>query len=182
MKNPSPDQIIDPKELLDRLSQIKGSKIITVVMHTEVKLLKKSRDTREPCPFKTVTKRTRCKVMVGTDFQNGVNNYQEKQGGERDFEAQPHLYADTNHEEQPVIAKHRFKDQYYMNGRLTETYETELYADGKLIDKDALKEYMPAKKPKPQGDPRGQWRNIKVFPECSIEQINTDGKVIEVQS
>ena len=178
MKTEAPDQIINPKELLDRMSQVKGSKIITVVMLTEVQLLKKHRGTKEPCPYQAVTKRTRCKVMIGTEYEKGVNNFQEKNGSERDFVAQAHSYADTDHDEKPVIAKHRTKEQWYMNSRVTEVYETELYADGNLVEKDVVKDYMPIRKPRPEGksDPRGQWKSVNLFPKCSVEQIKTDGK------
>jgi hypothetical protein len=182
MKTETPDQIINPKELLDRLSQVKGSKIITVTMLTEVKLNKKHRGTKEPCPYTGVLKRTHCKVMVGTDFQNGVNNRRGKEGEEKDFEAQPHAWA--NHTDKPIISTNKAGDQYYANLRVLETYETSYSHDGKEVDREELRPYQtPRKKPTNQGveDPI-EWRMPKIFPACSISSIKTDGQLIEVQS
>lgn len=177
MKTESPDQVITPQELLHRLGEVRGSKIITLVMKTEFKLLKKDRDTKEPCPFREVTKITRCKAMIGTNYENGQNNIREKEGLERDFVAQPHSYADTDHDEKPVVAKHRSKDQWYMNARVTKVYETEYAADGKPVSRDELRRFEPKKTSRPGV----QWRMPKVFPECSIEFIKTDGQVIKIE-
>ena len=181
MKTETPDQIINPKELLDRLSQVKGSKIITVTMLTEVKLNKKHRETKEPCPYTGVLKRTRCKVMVGTDFQNGVNNRREKEGEDKDFEAQPHAWA--SHTDKPVISTNKTGDQYYANMRVLETYETSYTHDGEELDREDLRPYQaPRKKPTNQGveDPI-EWRNVSVFPKCSISIYKSDGAVVEVR-
>jgi hypothetical protein len=177
MQIETPDQTITPQELLHRLEGIKGSKIITVVMETEVKLLKKDQDTKEPCPYENVLKKTRCKIMIGTNYEDGQNRILEKEGLEPNFVAQSHSYADTNHEDKPVIAKHRTRDQWYMNARVTEVYETEYTADGKPVTRDELRRFEPKKKSRPGV----QWRMPKVFPECSIEYIKTDGKLIKVQ-
>jgi len=181
MKTETPDQIINPKELLDRMSQVKGSKIITVVMHTEVKLNKKHRETKEPCPYTGVMKTSRCKVMIGTDYQGGVNNRREKEGEEKDFEAQPHAWASRT--DKPVISTNKAGDQYYANMRVLESYETSYTYNGKEVEREDLRPYQtPRKKPVNQGveDPV-EWRMPKIYPACSVASIKTDGKVIQVQ-
>lgn len=174
-------QTITPLELQKRLEEVKGSKIITVVMNTEVKLLKKNRDTKEPCPYVGVRKRTRAKVMVGTDYSNGVNNTREREGKERTFEAQKHSWADRT--DKPVISTNKAGDQTYANLRVLETYEIEYTQDGKAINKEELVPFMPKKSPpKNQGTEKPTiWNMPKIQPVCSIESYVSDGETVEVK-
>jgi hypothetical protein len=173
-------QTITPKELLKRFNEVTSSKIVTIVMNTEVKLLKKNRDTKEPCPYVGVRKRTRCTVMLGTDYENGVNNRRDKEGEDRNFEAQPHAWAE--HTDKPVISTNKAGDQSYANVRLLETHDVEYTMDGKEIDREALRPFQsPKKPPKNQGVEKPvEWRNVSVFPKCSFESIKSDGELIEV--
>ena len=176
-------QTITPLELKERFEQVKGVKIVTVVMNTEVKLLKKDRNTKEPCPFVGIRKRTRCKVLVGTDYDAGVNRIREKEGVEPDFVAQPHAWADRT--EKPVISTNEKGDQFYLNLRVQDTYETEyLDGNGNPIDKESLEPFRPKRsKIKSQGTEQElTWRMPKIYPECSIESYVSDSVTVEVKS
>tara|TARA_R110000824_G_scaffold526_2_gene3316 strand:+ start:1289 stop:1822 length:534 start_codon:yes stop_codon:yes gene_type:complete len=173
-------QTITPQELLKRFGEVKGSKIITVVMDTELKLLKRNRDTKEPCPYVGVRKKTRCKVMLGTDYENGVNNTREREGNEGTFEAQKHSWADRT--DKPVISTNKAGDKYYANMRVIETYEVEYTSDGNVIDKSDLAAYTSKKKP-PQNQGTEKpviWNMPKIFPSCSIESYVSDGEEVKV--
>lgn len=171
---------ITPRELMKRLGEVRGSKIITVVMVTHVKLLKKNRDTKDPCPYVGVKKKTRCTVLIGTDYERGVNTRREKEGTEQDFITQEHAWA--THTDDPVISKKG--DQFYANFRLQKTLETTYTCNGKVIDRELLRPFQtPKKKPLNQGvENPVEWRNPKIYPECSIESYKSDGEEIEVTS
>lgn len=172
---------ITPEELTKRFSEVKGSKILTVVMNTEVKLLKKSRDTKEPCPYQGVRKRTRAKIIVGSEYEKGVNTRLQKEGKEADFEAQEHAWEVKT--DKPIIGTNKAGDQLYLNARIQDSYETEYIVDGNVIDKEELAPYM--SKPKPpqnQGtDKPILWRTLKLFPSCSIESYKSDGVEVQVK-
>lgn len=174
-------QTITPLELKKRFEQVKGVAIVTVVMNTEVKLLKKDRDTKEPCPYVGIRKRTRCNVLVGTDYEKGVNRIREKEGETPDFKAQEHAWADRT--DKPTISQKG--DQFYLNMRVKETYETE-YLDGNEnpVDKELLKPFLPKKsKIKSQGTEQElPWRMPKIYPESSIEEYKANGETVKVQS
>lgn len=174
-------QTITPLELQKRLEEVKGSKIITVVMNTEVKLLKKSRDTKEPCPYVGVRKRTRAKVILGSDYQKGVNTRLSKEGKDADFESQEHSWEVST--DKPIIGTNKAGDQFYANVRIQDTYETEYIIDGKPISEEELALFMRAKsKPKNQGtDDPVVWRTLKLQPTCSIESYVSDGEQVEVK-
>jgi hypothetical protein len=174
-------QTITPEELLSRLKEVKGSKIIGVTMRTNVKLLKKSRDTGEKCPYENVIKISRCSAMLGTDYEKGVNNRRDKEGLDRDFEAQEHSWAD--HTDKPTLSTNKEGSQYYANLRIIETYEVRYEMNGTPIDRELLREYEPKKSPpKNQGvEKTVDWRMPKVFPECSIAAYRSDGEEIEVR-
>jgi hypothetical protein len=170
-------QRITPVELLMRLSQLKGAKIMTVVMLTSVKMLKKHRDTKEPCPYGEITKRSVCQVMAGTDYENGVNNRRDKEGSDRTFEAAPHQWA--AHTEKPVVSQNKAGTQSYANLRVLKSISVEYLMDGVVIDKDDLDldGYGPKKSESSrQGtDDVVIWRMPKIYPECSIESYKSDG-------
>jgi len=173
-------QTITSEELMKRFSEVKGSKILTVVMNTEVRLLKRNRDTKEPCPYQAVRKRTRATVMLGTNFQNGVNNARRREGKDDSFEAQKHSWADRT--EKPTISVNKAGDQAYANFRVLEVHEVEYTTDGNTIDKDEIAPYTSKKKP-PQNQGTEKpivWNMPKIHPSPSIESYVSDGVEVKV--
>lgn len=173
-------QRITPKELLNRFQEVKQATILTVVMNTEVKLLKKNRETGEPCPYVGVRKKTTCQAMVGTDYENGVNNRREKEGIDSNFEAAPHQWADRT--EKPVISTNKTGDQYYANLRVLKTLDVQYECDGKEFDRELIRDFEPKKSPSSRQGVEDEviWRMPKVYPACSIEKIKYSGEEIEV--
>lgn len=171
-------QRITPAELLNRFREVKQATILTVVMSTEVKLLKKSKKDGRPCPYVGVRKRTTCQAMIGTNYENGVNNRREKEGLKRDFEAEEHSWA--THTDDPVISVKG--DQYYANMRIRKTLDVQYVCDGKKFDRELLREFEPKKSTSSRQGVKDEviWRMPKVYPACSIEKIKYSGEEIEV--
>jgi hypothetical protein len=173
-------QRITPAELLKRFNEVKQATIVTVVMNTEVELLKKSRVDGRPCEYVGIRKRTTCQAMVGTDYENGVNNRKEKEGQERDFQAEPHRWAD--HTDKPVISTNKDGTQYYANIRVIKTLGVEYECDGKEFDRELIREFEKKKSPSSRQGVADEviWRMPKVYPACSIEKLKYSGEEIEV--
>jgi hypothetical protein len=172
-----PRVTISPAELLMRLSDLKGAKIVTLTMRTSVSMLKKSRADKTPCPFGEISKRSVCQVMLGTDYENGVNNRRDKEGSARDFQVAEHQWATRC--EKPVLSQNAAGTQTYANVRVLKTLEVNYFEDGKPIAKEDLdlENYGPKRsEASRQGvDDPVIWRMPKVFPECSIESYKSDG-------
>jgi hypothetical protein len=172
-----PRVTISPAELLMRLSDLKGAKIVTLTMRTSVSMLKKSRADKTPCPFGEVSKRSVCQVMLGTDYEKGVNNRRDKEGSDRDFQVAEHQWATRC--EKPVLSQNAAGTQTYVNVRVLKTLEVNYFEDGNPIDKEDLDlaNYGPKRSESSrQGvDDQIIWRMPKIFPECSIESYKSDG-------
>jgi hypothetical protein len=174
-----PRVTISPAELLMRLSDLKGAKIVTLTMRTSVKLLKKSRADKTPCPYGEITKRSVCQVMLGTDYENGVNNRRVKEQPQTatQFEAAAHQWATRC--EKPVLSQNAAGTQTYANVRVLKTFEVSYFEDGQPIAKEDidLENYGPKRSESSRQDVSDPvvWRMPKVFPECSIESYKSDG-------
>ena len=174
---------ITRKQLLEMLQSCKAADIVTVVMKTNVKLVKKSRVTKEPTPYKVAHKTTRCKAMLGTDYERGVNNQRCREDKEQSFEVQPHAWADRTDDR--CVSTNKEGTQYYANLRVLDTYESVVVADGNhQMSKDELLEFGPAPKKKPENQGIEKpviWNMPKVYPECSIQSITAHGETYVVE-
>lgn len=170
-------RVITPVELLMRLSEVKSAKIMTLVMVTPVKMLKKSRADKTPCPYGEITKRSVCQVMIGTDYETGVNTRRDKEGSDKTFEAAPHQWADRT--EKPVLSQNKAGTQTYANVRVLKALSTEYMEDGVTVEKDALdlENYGPKRSDSSRQGTEDEviWRMPKIYPECSIESYKSDG-------
>lgn len=170
--------VVSPDELAERVAQVQASTIATVVTVTDVKMLKKHRDTKMPCPYGDITKRTVMNVMFGTDYENGVNNRREKEGSERTFEAEPHRWADRI-EGKPAVCMNKANDQSYANLRVLSVTSVEYLHDGVFVDEADLDldGYGPKKsKSNRQGvEDAVIWRTVKLAPACSFDSVRANG-------
>lgn len=180
-----PRVVVTPAELLERVAQVKSSTIVSVVILTEVKMLKKHRDTKEPCLYGEITKRTVMNVMFGTDYSNAVDNRRVKEGGSADFDVAPHQWADRV-DGKPAICQNKAGDQSYANLRVLSVSSVEYLEDGVVIDADDqldLDGFGP-KKPADSGRQQVEeaviWRTVKLAPECSFESIRANGIELSV--
>lgn len=87
------------KFLLDR----KGAEFVSLVSATRPRMLKKDRYTGEPNRYGSVVKVSRISGLLGFRYENSVNNQREREGGERDFVAEPRRWGQivTRHDGRP---------------------------------------------------------------------------------
>ncbi len=179
-----PRVTVTPVELAQRVAQVKASTIVSVVILTAVKMLKKHRDTKQACPYGEITKRTVMTAMVGTDYSNAVDNRRVKEGGEADVEVAPHQWAD-HVDGKPAIVTNKAGDQSYANLRVLNVSSVEYLQDGAAVDADSLDldGYGP-KKPADSGrqmvDDAVIWRTVKLAPLCSFESMRANGQELVV--
>lgn len=179
-----PRVVVTPQELAERVAQVKASTIVGVTTVTSVKMLKKHRETKEPCPYGEITKRTIMSVMFGTDYTKGVDNRRVKEGKTADFVAAPHQWAD-HVDGKPAIVTNKAGDQTYANCRVLNVTSVEYLQDGVVIDKDDLDldGYGPKKSSgsgRQNVDDAVIWRTVKLAPACSFETLRAEGVEIVV--
>lgn len=179
-----PRVTVTPAELLKRVGEVDAATIVSVVILTSVKMLKKHRDTKEPCPYGEITKRSVMSVMLGTDYSNGVDNRRVKEGGSADFVVAPHQWAD-HVEGKPAITRNKAGDQSYANLRVLNVSSVEYLQDGVTVEADSLDldGYGP-KKAVDSGRQRVEdaviWRTVKLAPLCSFESMRANGQELVV--
>ena len=179
-----PRVTVTPAELAQRVAQVKASTIVSVVILTDVKMLKKHRDTKLPCPYGEITKRSVMSVMLGTDYSNAVDNRRVKEGGEADFEVAPHQWAD-HVDGKPAIVTNKAGDQSYANLRVLNVSSVEYLQDGEAVDVDALDlagfgPKKPADSGRQQVEDAVIWRTAKLAPLCSFESLRANGQELVV--
>jgi hypothetical protein len=168
-----PRVVVTPAELMARVSEIKASTIVGVTLNTEVQLLKRHRDTKEPCVYGPITKRTVMSCAFGTDYERGVNRRLDKEGSDPSFEAAPHQWADRV-EDKPAICTNKAGDTFYANLRVLGVQSVEYLQDGKPIDAAELADYLPKKSTSSRQGTEDQiiWRTVKF---TSFESVRANG-------
>lgn len=176
-------QKITPEELLKRVGEISASTIASVTINTPVKMLKKHRETGEPCPFKNVTKRSVMTGMFGTNYELGVNRRRAKEASEANFEAAPHQWAD-HVEEKASIVTNKAGDKWYANLRVLRVLSVQYFEDGIPIDEDELdlEGYGPKKSTSSRQGTKDMviWRTVSLAPVSSFESIRANGQEIVI--
>lgn len=148
------------------LSERTGAFAVGLKTRTEPRV----RKTNNPNP--TVVRVTRRNGFLGGDFESCTNNLRERQGGERDFTAQPLPWGE--HLNRYLIGH---KGALYLKVFPVATgckgedrWET---PEGKALDFDAeVKPFLPETK---QDENKAAWRTIALK---SIEEVTMDGAVI----
>lgn len=168
-----PRVTVTPDELLARVSEIKASTIVSVVLKTDVKLLKKSRVTKEPCVYGEISKRSVMNVMFGTDYERGVNRRLDKEGSDPSFKSMPHAWAERC-EDKPAICTNKAGDTFYANLRVLNVGSVEYLHNGQPIDAADLADYLPKKSTSSRQGTEDQviWRTVKF---TSFESVRANG-------
>ena len=168
-----PRVTVTPAELMARVSEIQASTIVGVTLNIEAKLLKKSRVTKEPCPWGLVTKRSVLSCAFGTDYERGVNRRLDKEGSESEFQTMPHAWAERL-EDKPSICTNKAGDTFYANLRVFSVGSVEFFEDGKPIDAADLVDYLPKKSTSSRQGTEDQiiWRTVKF---TSFESVRYGG-------
>lgn len=120
---------------------------------TELKLLKKDRNTKIPCPWSKVTKLVTARCSLKAIYENCINNALVREGvqqkGENLFEAGElpwGRWLEIDGKRSKILIEH--KGGYYIRTTFVnpnEVPEVTYFADGKEISKDLLKGYLPEK-------------------------------------
>ena len=79
---------INAHQLQDVINLIPGHRFITITTETDYRMNKRNNPY-----FGNVTKRCTANVQIGFDYENAVNNRQEKETGERNFTAQERTWG-----------------------------------------------------------------------------------------
>ena len=72
----------------------KGSEFASILSVSPAKLLKKSRDTKEPPPWKELHKVSKVSGILNFRYENSVNNQREREGHPEVFEAQSRAWGE----------------------------------------------------------------------------------------
>lgn len=121
-----------------------GAKLVGLTIKTEPKLLKKNRETGEPCPFHNVTRISERVVMLGCNYGNCVNNQRDREGLETDFVPQQLWNGKGQHVEgHPFLIQHVDTGKKYIAVKNQKNGSECYHADGKIVDIKTLSNFMP---------------------------------------
>lgn len=132
-------------ELVDVLKGVNRPMPATFVATTEVKMVQKDRETKEPnVYYGRVIKKQKSNVFIKFDYQNSVNKARVNEGKEADFVAQPRKWG-VHVPNSPLI---EHKGEYYLEARfLGSEPQVDYLLDGKdEISKDKLEAFLPLEK------------------------------------
>jgi hypothetical protein len=118
---------------------VKGTTAVSVVSETQVRMVKKHRETGEANPFLGAIKRQKKNGMIGFDYQNSVNNQAEREDkGER--EAKSRAWGVLS--ESRLFVHH--KGASYLQLKLQSVTDTVYLLDGVEVAEADIKPYLSA--------------------------------------
>ena len=130
-------------EFSEVLKNIKGATFVTLATETDARLKKTGN------PFGKVLKRNTVNGVFNFNYENSVNRQLAREGQAADFEAQGRTWG--QHETLGVISK---GEQEYVQIKVEKAGRHPRFvveATGKLVSKDEIKPWLPAKSPFVQG-------------------------------
>lgn len=128
-----------------------GAKVVSILTETEPKLLKKSRITGLPCPFKSVIRKVWRNGMIGASYANAVNNQREREEHDELFISEPIWNGKGQYVSgSKRIVEHIEKGERYLAFFPRSTIDNVAIvsddiweADGIEIEPNELEEYLP---------------------------------------
>jgi len=129
-------------ELANILSEFQGSTLVSFVTSTEVRMVKKHRETKEPNPYLGARKNKYAyKIIVGFDYEKGVNRRLEKEGKTADFTAKDNWHTAVN---AALSTDVRTRSKLYLRYQYQadSVLKSEYIFNGKRISKQALEPYL----------------------------------------
>lgn len=157
------------EELVTFLNNRGGCTAVGLKTRTSPKMLKRG----NPNANAKVERITRRNGFVGGSYESIVNNKQEREGGERDFEAKPLPWG--QHAGRYFI---EHKGSMYLKLFPTATGckgEDRWEVDGVEVDLSVVQPYLPKSSPSASGV---EWRTIAL---TSIEELTVDGETITLK-
>jgi hypothetical protein len=131
------------KELVEKVMSLRGTTIISFEAVTDARLKKTGNTIPLPC-----FKRSKVNGMIGYNYENSVNNQREREGSERDFEAEPRSWGVRIH---PCVVEH--KGNYYLTVKVERSLETPRFVDAEGCERSLVevKPFLPSKGESRQG-------------------------------
>ena len=129
-------QVITRQQLMDLFKEMNHTSIVSIITKTEPEL---------KCP-KThvmagrINKLSYINGMIGNwDYETSVNNRLSKENKAADFVVAPRKWG--SHINGTPFILH--KDNYYVEVRVLNVYNTEYLLDGNVVNKEDIQEYLP---------------------------------------
>jgi len=145
-------QVITSDRLRDMIAGLKACTAISIETETEPKLLKKGRDTGEPCPYEAIGKIGVMAGLIGVDYSKSVNNQLGREDKNLDFVPHERKWGELM--ENRMLVRHTNKQgetNYYLQ-IFVKTADTPIYVWGRTeVQKSEIEEYLPKK-----SDPKTQ--------------------------
>lgn len=123
-------------------------------------------------PFSVVSRICRRNGFVGGDYESIVNNKQEREGGERDFEAEPLPWG--RHVSRFFIAHNGALYLKFFSRRAGVEGVDLWLADGKAVPEEAVQPFLSAHKESASGV---AWRAIKLD---NVQEVVMDGQTFSL--
>ena len=159
------EQLIATIEGLNR----KGGAFYGFETLTTPKLNKKSRATGEPCNF-TVTIRATFSAMVGVNYENAVNNAKERNGEERDFEAQKPFGKHYIEGSKYILQADKNPEKFYLAVDKVGGMKKTFFINGREATEAEVEDIKANFLPKPSAHPYGiTWRTYGVESIISVK-------------
>lgn len=158
--------------LVELLSKIERQTFCNIVKETKVKMNK----TDNPY-YNQIIKKSVENVMIGTTYEDRVNNNREKEGKERDFEVSENKVG--KHRSKVILYNDNTKKYYLQYERFNEVKPSVEYLfDGNEIEKKLFESFMV----KSNYDKQGLKRTVNVLSVTlnNIKQITLNGQKYKV--
>lgn len=132
-----------PRQFVDAIMGQKGATPVSFTSVTEPKLKKRGNPFAMP-----VAKVSEVNGMIGYNYENSVNNQSEREGGERDFTAEPRSWGTRIH---PCVVEHG--GEYYLTVKVERALTSPLYFDakGNELSSEDVKPFLPSRGKSRQG-------------------------------
>ena len=157
------------EDIVRLLQAEKGAEFITIVAETKPKVRKTGN------PYKEIVKRSVVNGMINYNYEGNVNREREREGLTADFKASAPAWG--TRVGNSCIIEHKGKK--YIDFRLLNVLDTEYIADGKKVNIDDIKDFLPKRK---SSGRQGVEKEIKVcrYSLDSIKEIRMNGYVYKV--
>ena len=191
---------ISQNQLVELLKGIHGATFVGFQATTAVKLLKKSKDTKLPCPFTNIVKRIKASCILGKNYKNAVNrqtlmdNGIDSSGSEKQIQQKLEAAGLTVFEAKPRKWGERIKGtpliehngKYYAECIFREQDNHRVHvlgyydARGNEISKEDLQEYMPTRTPSKTQSHNANEELVRDYKIESWDTLNLNGEQLVI--
>jgi hypothetical protein len=147
-------QDITVEQLRQKLSNLRACTAVSIQTETLPPLLKKHRETGEPCPYDKgdISKINIMAGLIGCAYSNAVNNQLGREDKELDFTPQPRKWGTLMDNKMLVYHVNKQKEEKYYLQIHVKKSDKPIYLWGdKVVDVEELEGYLPKK-----SDPKTQ--------------------------